>query len=117
MEKGQKTVTKRNILDVIDYRGERVVFTEKKWKEKSIQHPELRNNKFLKNLKKAIELPQIVWQDYDDPIKKACYYWKHQTCQYIKVVIWISENPCQVVSAFETNYIKETKYPNLKQLK
>ncbi len=29
------------ILDITDYAGRRVVFTEKKWKEKSIQHPEL----------------------------------------------------------------------------
>lgn len=42
MEENEKNETKRNILDVIDYRGERVIFTEKKWKEKSIQHPELR---------------------------------------------------------------------------
>ena len=117
MIKSEETTRERNILDVVDYRGERVIFTEKKWKEKSIQHPELTNSKFLKNLKRAIESPQIVWQDYDDPVKKACYYWRHKINQYIKVVIWTFENPCRVVSAFETNYIKEAKYPNLEQLK
>lgn len=116
MNKSEEEAEK-NILDVVDYRGKRVIFTEKKWKEKSIQHPELTNGKFLKNLKRTIESPQIVWQDYDDPVKKACYYWRHKIDRYIKVVIWIVENPCRVVSAFEVNYIKETKYSNLKQLK
>lgn len=105
------------IIDTVDYRGKRVVFTERKWREKSEQHPELLKSKFLKNLKKTIETPQIVWQDYADPKKKRCYYWKYSVTTYIKVIIFIFDNPCNVVSAFEVDYIKESQYPNLKNFK
>lgn len=116
MENDYKKTLEKCIIDTKDYRGKRVIFTETKWKEKSKQHPELTDSKFLNNLKKAIESPQIVWQDYDEPLKKSCYYWRHKINGYVKVVILICVNPCQVISAFETNYIKEIKYSNLKQL-
>ncbi len=116
MAKSEKELEKY-ILDVVEYTGQRVVFTEERWKEKRLQHTELNNEKFLKNLKKAIESPQIVWQDFDEPSKKLCYYWKHKIDCYVKVVIHTLGNPWRVVTAYEINYIKETKYPNLKQLK
>lgn len=97
-------------LDLKDYRGERVVFLKSKWKEKSKIHPELENKVFLDNLEKAIEEPNFVWEDKSDSKNKRCYYWKYSTSTYIKVVIWISSNPCRVVTAFETNRIKEEKY-------
>jgi hypothetical protein len=81
-------------------------------------HPELLDKQFLKNLQRAIESPQIVWQDFDDPAKKVCYYWKHKINRFVKAVIWIfGSSPYRAVSAFETDYIKEQKYPNLKKLK
>lgn len=118
MKKSGELTAGANILDIVDYRGTRIIFTEEKWKEKSIVHPELLDKKFIKNLQKAIESPQIVWQDFDDPVKKACYYWRYGINRYIKVIVWIfGDPPHQVVSAFETNYIKEQKYSNLKRLK
>ena len=105
------------IIDVDDYRGKRVTFTYKKWKEKSITHPDLRNKTFLKNLKNTIINPDEVWQDYSDRKRKRCYYKKYSINSYVKVIIWIYGNPCEVVTAFQTNYIKEHRYPELKQLK
>lgn len=105
------------IIDVEDYRGKRVVFTYKKWKEKATIHPDLLNKTFLKNLKETIVNPEGVWQDYSDKERKRCYYKKYSTISYAKVVVWVADNPCHVVSAFETNKIKEEIYSNLKRLK
>ena len=105
-----------NIIDIKDYRGERVIFTRKKWTQKSISHPELLNKIFFKNIKETIAKPEEVWQDYSDKRNKRCYYKKYSNNSYVKVVIWICSNPCHIVSAFEINYIKEIKYPNLKKL-
>ena len=108
---------KKLIIDTNDYRGSRVIFTFEKWQEKSIQHPELGNNTFIENLKKTIENPSEVWQDNSDKEHKVCYYKKYSAIAYVKVVIWITSNPCEVVTAYEIDRIKETKYPQLKQLK
>lgn len=106
----------QNIIDVEDYRGKRVIFTYKKWKQKSLQHPDLRNRTFLKNLKETIIKPEEVWQDYHDKYHKRCYYKKYSINSYVKVIIWISNNPCHVVTAFQINYIKEMKYLKLEKL-
>lgn len=105
------------IIDVEDYRGKRVIFTYKKWKEKAIIHPDLLNKTFLKNLKETIVNPEEVWQEYSDKKHKRCYYKKYSVDSYVKAIIWIYGNPCHIITAFQTNYIKENKYPNLRQLK
>ena len=105
------------IIDVLDFYGNKVVLTEKKWKIKSEVHPELKNKTFLKNLEDTIKNPEEVWEDNSDKKNKRCYYKKYSITSYVKVVIWINSNPCNVVSAFETNKIKEQIYPNLKRLK
>ena len=62
--------------------------------------------------------PVDIWEDYSDKENKRCYYKKYSINSYVKVVIWITKNPCHIVSAFETNKIKEEIYqPNLKRLK
>ncbi len=105
-------------VDAVDYYGRRVVLTEKKWREKSQQHPELKSKTFLKNLEDTIKNPAEVWEDYSDNINKVCYYKKYSKDTYVKVVIWHSSSPCRIVSAFETNKIKEEIYvPKLKRLK
>lgn len=108
-----------NIFDTVDYRGVRVVFTRKKWKEKSVIHPELNNKVFLRNLKEAIKNPEQVWPDYKDYKKKKgkrCYYKKYSKNFYVKAVIWVDGDPCQVISAYLIDYIKESKYPELRRL-
>ena len=108
-------MAEKYIIDVLDYRGTRTVFTDKRWKVKSIQHPELRSPTFLKNVERTIKDPQEVWEDYGDPKHRRCYYRKFSIDTHVKVVVWMVGD-CQVITAFETNYIKETKYPNLKRL-
>ncbi len=106
------------IIDVVDYRGHRVILTEKKWQEKSKQHPELKSGTFLKNLEDTIKNPEEVWEDYSDKSNRICCYKKYSKVSYVKVVIWCSSTPCNVVSAFETNKIKEEIYqPDIKRLK
>ena len=105
-----------SVLDVIDYEGNRVIFAKKKLLQKALQHPELNNKQFLKNIVRAIEHPDEVWQDQQDAKTKRCHYRKYSATTYVKVVIWVGEKPFRVVSAFETNKVKETQYPKLKRL-
>lgn len=106
----------RNIFSVVDYSGKIVVFTKKKWREKQSDHPELHKKTFINCIKRAIEKPEEVWQDYQDKKNKRCYYRKYSSFSYVKVVIWVGDNPCSVVTAYEINDIKESKYPNLKRI-
>lgn len=106
-----------NVIDVLNYAGNRVILTKKKLEQKALQHPELRNKSFLKNLIRTIENPEEIWQDQQDPKTKQCYYRKYSTRSYVKVVLWTHSKPHRIVSAFETNKIKETIYPKLKRLR
>lgn len=110
-------MVKRNILETFDYKGRKVIFTYKKWKEKQSVHPELGNKNFLLNIKKALENPDEVWEDHDDAKNRYCCYKKYSTVSYVKAVVWLASNPLEVVTAYEINFIKETKYPDLKRLK
>lgn len=105
------------VIDVEDYRGKRIIFTYRKWQEKSKGHTDLLNKIFLKNLKETVENPEEVWQDYSDKKRKRCYYKKYSVNSYVKVVVWIDNNPCHIITAFQTDYIKENNYPKLKRLK
>ena len=115
MEEESEKFAEKCIIEVLDYRGIRTVFTEKRWKIKLVQHPELQSPKFLKNVERTIKEPQEVWQDYGDSKNRRCYYRKYSTHTYVKVVVWI-RGDCQVITAFETNFIKEIKYDNLRRL-
>ena len=103
------------IFDVTDYEGRQVVFVAKKWQEKKEDHPELGKKSFLDALKKAITDPDEVWDDYADKSHRRCYYKKYSQNSYVKAVVWISGNPREVVTAYEINSVKETRYPNLKR--
>lgn len=105
------------IFSVQDYRGKVVIFTRKKWGEKQSDHPELHKKQFLECVKRALEKPDEVWEDYGDREHRRCYYRKYSPQSYAKVVVWISDNPCVVVTAYEINFVKENKYtPQLKRL-
>ena len=105
------------IIDVEDCFGKRVIFTRAKWEEKSVVHTELKSKIFLKNIKLTIQNPEEVWEDKSDKSSKRCYYKKYSANSYLKVIMWIANNPYRVVSAYEVDFIKETKYPELKRLK
>jgi hypothetical protein len=65
-------------------------------------------------VEKAINNPDEVWQDYGDDQKskytKRCHYKKFSPSTYVKVVVFIKTNPCQVLTAFEINFIREASY-------
>lgn len=105
----------KEIIEVADYRGKIVIFTKRKWEQKRCDHPELQKKTFLECVKRAIMNPDEVWENYSDKDKR-CYYKKHSEKTYVKVVIWIKCEPCQVVTAYEIDKIKESSYPNLKRL-
>src|SRR3990167_9434997 len=106
-----------NVIDILNYEGRRVILTRKKLEQKALQHPELKNRKFLENIIRTIESPEEVWQDQQDPKTKRCYYQKYSAGTYVKVVVWVQGKTYNIVSAFETNKIKETLYPKLKRLR
>ncbi len=104
------------VIDILDYRQVRIVFTEKKWMFKCQTHPELKSQTFLKNVERTLQEPEEVWEDYDDPKHKYCYYRKYSTNTMVKVVVWM-DGDNHIVTAYETDFIKETKYqPDLKQV-
>lgn len=105
------------IIDIEDYRGKRIIFTHEKWEIKKVIHPELRKRVFLKNIEKTIIDPEEVWEDYEDKKRKRCYYKKYSINDYVKVVIWIADNPCKVITAYSIDRIKERGYAKLKQIR
>lgn len=116
MDKDGNKDDNENIFCLDDYRGKNVIFTKKKWQEKQFDHPELHKETFIDCLKRAIIKPDEVWPDFADSKCKRCYYKKYSATSYAKAIIWIKNNPCSVVTAFETDYIKENNYPNLKKI-
>ena len=104
----------RFVIDVKDYRGERIVFTARKWKEKVKDHRELTDQNFLDSIPKTLSSPKFVYEDYHKPKFKRCYYKKYSDKDFTKVVIWNEEIPHKVITAFITNIIKEKRYKKLK---
>lgn len=104
------------IFKVVDYRGKDVIFTREKLEQKQSDHPELHKKAFIECLKKTISEPDEVWEDYQDKENKLCYYRKYSSVSYAKVVVWVGSNPCNIVTAYEIDNIKESNYPNLKRL-
>jgi len=103
------------VFRINDYRGKVVVFTKKKLLEKQSDHPELHKAAFIACVKRALCEPDEVWQDYDDKRKRS-YYKKYSAVSFAKAVVWIKSSPCQVVTAFEIDSVKESKYPGLKRI-
>jgi hypothetical protein len=106
------------VFTVKDYSNHAIIFTEKKRKKKSEIHKELLDDKFIKFVTWALTKPTCIWQDYEQPTNKRCYYYRYSgEPRYAKVVVWHNcQEPWQVVSAFDVNWIKEEKYPTLKQI-
>lgn len=105
-------------LETKDYRGKRTIFTLKKWKEKISSHPELRDQIFLDHVRYTLEEPFQVWPSYQDK-RKRCYYGKYKNNTYVKLVIWTvprKKEPCRIITAYQVDYIKEQKYPELKRM-
>lgn len=115
------TPTSDPIISTVDDEGLPIIFTKAKWEEKKIDHPELMDAKFVAGVQRAMECPEEVWEDYSDFYQgahnKHCYYIKYSPYTYVKIVVWTTSSPKRVVSAYEVDYIKETKYPELTRLR
>jgi len=99
-------------LDIIDYRGKRVVFLEVIRLKKAQKRPELRNEEFINGqLAKAIKYPDLVYEDFERPNERLVYYYreyrKGNETRYTKVVINIKYIPYRVVTAYRPDRIKE----------
>lgn len=103
------------VFCIKDYSGQEIVFTREKLEQKKVDHPELSKKTFMKCVKNAIINPDEVWEDYSNKTKKRCYYKKYSAYSHAKVVIWVARKLCQVVTAYEIDYIKEKNYPGLKR--
>lgn len=101
------------VKEIIDEKE--VVFTKIKLNKKKDDHPELLKKTFLKCVKSALSEPDEVWPNYQDN-KKRCYYKKYSIHSYAKVVVWVDNEPYSVVSAYETDKIKEKIYPELNSI-
>ncbi|OGF28293.1 hypothetical protein A2477_02430 [Candidatus Falkowbacteria bacterium RIFOXYC2_FULL_47_12] len=95
------------IFKIKDCFDQDVIFTKKKFNRKKQNHPELLKKQFIKCVQNCLAAPDEVWPDYSNPANKKCYYKKYSQISYAKVVVWFTDNPAQVVTAFEINYIKE----------
>lgn len=105
-------------LQVKDYYGNDVIFHEKRRREKARQHPELNDtsdNGFVKKrIPRSIVNPDHVYQDLTD--QKIRNYYKEEsyvdtprsrTYIYTKVVVSTMWQPWVILTAYETQHIKE----------
>jgi hypothetical protein len=105
------------VFATIDYRGKRVIFTKAKWTKKRFDHPELYKETFVACAQRALIDPDEVWEDHDDRKHRRCYYKKYSSVSYAKVVVFVNDDPCRVITAYEIGYIKEAKYIDLKRVR
>ncbi len=104
------------VFEATDCWERKVVFTQKKLREKVGDHPELNKAVFLNNVQRTVEEPEQIWENKENPKCKQVYYRKYSRTDYIKVVVWVKDSPCQVVTAYLINHVKEEKYPGIKRL-
>jgi hypothetical protein len=98
--------------------GKRVVFHEKHRKTKALKHPELsdlRPNGFvMKKIPDALSNPDRIYEDLTDACKRNYYKIEGYTNSaygrtyfYTKVVVMCKWNPWCIITAYETQNIKE----------
>jgi hypothetical protein len=100
----------KNCIDTKNYDGTRTIFIEKQRQQKSLKHPELREESFIKRIKIAIEKPDFV---YEDLAKKGyLVYYKYEYAlndrtKYTKVVLCKRRFGYFVVTSYRPDYVKE----------
>lgn len=97
-------------IETEDFEGIRTVFTEAQRKAKEAKHPELAGAEFIATVKRAIETPSFVYEDFSQPqIRRAHYFClsKRPSKIYTKVVVDCQHPERSVVTAYEHNYCKE----------
>ena len=97
-------------LDVKDYGGRRVVFTDQQRELKAPNRPELREKGILERIRRTIENPGFVYSDIEHRHRLAYYreeYKINGTVRYMKVVLQNRNNYLFVITAYRPNYVKE----------
>lgn len=99
-------------LEVLDYEGNKVIFTEEQRIKKSAKRPELRDDKFINGrLKQAINCPTFVYQDCDKPNNRKAFYLEefriNGKIRYTKVIVDFKQKPQFVITAYRPDYVKE----------
>ncbi len=109
------------IISTTDDEGKPIIFIKAKWEEKNVDHPELLDTAFMANVEKTMQNPEEVWPDYADhkegKTDKQCYYRKYSQDSYVKVVVWVSDTPRRVVTAYRIDYVKEGKYTGVSRIR
>ncbi|MBI4039554.1 hypothetical protein HY388_01890 [Candidatus Daviesbacteria bacterium] len=107
-------------LDVIDYNKNRIIFHEKRRKEKANTHVDLDDlspNGFVKkSIPEALVDPDVIWEDLTNPkirnYYKLNYYQKTRFSRfnlYTKVVVGTWDKPWFILTAYQPQNIKEEK--------
>jgi len=100
----------RNCVDIKNYEGVRVVFTEKQRELKSAFHSELRQESFIKRIEEAIRKPEFVYEDLAKQGRMVYYRYEYSfngRPTYTKVVVRAQKKYCFVITAYRPNSVKE----------
>jgi hypothetical protein len=94
-----------------NYEGKLTIFTKKQFKLKSKQRPELREKDILERIKKTVENPTFIYEDYTKSKKRVAYYLYEYKIngivKYMKVMINRCSNYLFIITAYRPNYVKE----------
>jgi hypothetical protein len=100
----------KNCIDTKNNEGIRVVFVEKQRQQKSLKHPELREESFIKRIKIAIEKPDFVYEDLAKKGRLVYYKYEYSLSgrtKYTKVVLDKKGFGYFVVTSYRPDYVKE----------
>ena len=101
---------KENIICTKDYTGKKTVFTKKQLELKVPYRPELSESGIIDRIKKTIEEPTFVYEDFENK-KRLAYYFRefkiNNRTRYIKVILHNMGSYLFVVTAYRPDYVKE----------
>lgn len=108
---------KRIHFETVDYKGRKIICTERQWKhvcKKPHEYMEGQEDEVIETLQKPDYGIRHI--DVDDPNYRRVYYMTHSSKEWIvKVIVKFKTEECEeygeIVTAYETNNIKEGEKP------
>ncbi len=97
-------------MEVKNYEGKTVVFTDRQLALKSPRRPELREEGILDRIAQTVAQPSFVYEDYEHPGRLAYYREEYKIdgrVRYMKVVVQTRDSDLFIVTAFRPDYVKE----------
>lgn len=97
-------------MEVKDYEGRTVIFTDKQLDLKSPRRPELREEGILDRIAEAVARPSFVYEDYVHADRLVYYREEYKIdgrVRYMKVVVQARDSDFFIVTAFRPDYVKE----------